>query len=173
MTPADECRIDPAVVAALYAEHADELRAFLRGVLRDADLADDALQTSFSKAVEMGHTAKQESLKAWLFRVALNEALVIRRRQAVRDRAVERLGWERPKTSEAPDEKLCRRETVETVRSALDELPVEQRQVVHLRIYAEKTFAVIAEELRLPLGTVLSRMQLALQKLRGKLERRQ
>ncbi len=39
-----------------------------------------------------------------------------------------------------------------------------------MRIYDEKTFAAIAEELSLPLGTVLSRMQLAIRKLRLKLE---
>jgi len=39
-----------------------------------------------------------------------------------------------------------------------------------MRIYEEKTFAVIAEELSLPLGTVLTRMRLAMQKLHKHLE---
>jgi RNA polymerase sigma-70 factor (ECF subfamily) len=170
MSPADEGRIDRSVVEGLYAEHAAELRAFLLGVLRNVDLASDAVQATFAKAVEMGHTAREESRKAWLFRVALNEALVIRRRHGVEERAIDRLGWIQPRSGEGPDEALVRRETVERVREALAGLPAEQRRVVEMRIYDEKTFAVIARELGLPLGTVLSRMQLALKKLRSMLE---
>ncbi len=170
MTPADDSRIDPAVVAELYERHQAELRSFLIGVLRDSHLANDALQATFTKAMEVGHTAMRESLKGWLFRVALNEALAIRRRQQTRDRALQRVAWSRPDASESPVESVARRETVDVVRAALDELPAEQRRVVCMRIYEEKTFAAIAEELNLPLGTVLSRMQLAIRKLRLKLE---
>lgn len=169
-TPADEGRIDPAVVAALYAEHAKELRYFLLGVLHDAASADDALQAAFAKAVEQGHKAREETLKGWLFRVAFNEALLLRRRQAVRDKAYRQLGWMHHAAGESPDARLDRHETVERVRKALDELPAEQRQVVHMRIYEEKTFATIAGELHVPLGTVLTRMQLALRKLRRTLD---
>jgi len=170
MTPADESRIEPAVVAELYAKHQAELRSFLVGVLRDSHLANDALQATFAKAVEVGHTAVKESLKGWLFRVALNEALAIRRRQQTRDRILTQVAWSRPQVSESPVENVARSETVDVVRAALDELPEEQRLVVCMRIYEEKTFAKIAEELALPLGTVLSRMQLAIRKLRVKLE---
>jgi RNA polymerase sigma-70 factor (ECF subfamily) len=167
----DDQRLDPAVVAALYAEHAAELRRFLLGVLRDADLAGDVLQTTFTRAVELGHTARNESLKGWLFRVAYHEALAVRRKEGVRERAARRLAWTLPTTGESPEEEASRWETVQRVRAAMDELPAEQRQVVHMRIYEEKTFATIAAEVGVPLGTVLSRMQLALRKLRQSLER--
>jgi len=49
-------------------------------------------------------------------------------------------------------------------------LPPEQQQVVRMRIYEDKTFAVIAAELGIPLGTALGRMRTALIKLRAKLE---
>ncbi|MCA9247413.1 MAG: hypothetical protein KDA42_09870, partial [Planctomycetales bacterium] len=49
------------------------------------------------------------------------------------------------------------------------ELPSEQREVVRMRIYEEKKFAEIAAELELPLGTVLTRMRLALKKLEAAL----
>jgi DNA-directed RNA polymerase specialized sigma24 family protein len=48
-------------------------------------------------------------------------------------------------------------------------LPPEQRQVVQMRMYEQKKFITISQELGLPLGTVLTRMQAALKKLRGKL----
>jgi RNA polymerase sigma-70 factor (ECF subfamily) len=157
-------------VGALYDEHAEELRRFLAGVLRNADLANEALQATFAKAAERGHTAHLETLKGWLFRVALHEALALRRRQAVAQKATRQLAWEQNGFEFASDQTLIRRETAEVVRQALQQLPAEQCQVVRMRIYEEKTFAVIAAELNLPLGTVLSRMQLALKKLRQRLQ---
>jgi RNA polymerase sigma-70 factor (ECF subfamily) len=158
------------VVAELYAKHETELRSFLIGVLRDVHLANDALQTTFTRAIEVGHRAMKESLKGWLFRVALNEALAIRRRQQTTDRVLARVGWSKPGSAETPMDQLARSETVNVVRAALEDLPSEQRRVVCMRIYEGKTFAAIAQELNLPLGTVLTRMQLAIHKLRRRLE---
>ena len=174
MTTADEGRIeieserlDPAVVAALYVEHAEELRAFLVGVLRNGDLAAEILQATFVRAMEAGHTSHGETRKGWLFRVAFNEAMRLRRRQKVHDASLEkkRIGNSPGAGQETPAESAVRWETVERIRFALEKLPEEQRRVVRLRIYEEKTFAVIAEELGAPLGTVLTRMRLALKKL--------
>jgi RNA polymerase sigma-70 factor (ECF subfamily) len=165
LTTADNGRIDPALVAALYLEHAEELRAFLIGVLRSGELAGEVLQATFAKAVESGHTAREESLKGWLFRVAYNEAMLVRRRQQLHGKSIRKLAWGRPEQHETPDDHLTRWETVARVRKALEELPPEQQQVVRMRIYEEKTFAAIADELSVPLGTVLTRMRLALGKL--------
>jgi RNA polymerase sigma-70 factor (ECF subfamily) len=159
-------RIDPALVASLYLKHGDEIRYFLLGVLRDSDLAGEALQAAFAKAVEVGHTVHEESLKSWLFRVAYNEALVIRRRQATGERILERIAWETSREEPSAASRSSRWETVTAVRAALDSLPAEQRQVVRMRMYDQKKFAEIARELGLPLGTVLTRMQLAIKKLK-------
>jgi RNA polymerase sigma-70 factor (ECF subfamily) len=149
----------------LYAAHANELRGFLIGVLRDVDLANEALQATFGKLVELGHTAREESLKGWLFRVAFHEALALRRRQSVEQRSVVKLRTLLRGCSEKPEDRLERDETVQKVRRALERLSPEQRIIVHKKLYEEKTFAVIAGELNLPLGTVLTRMRTALRNL--------
>lgn len=171
-TPAESGakKIDPGVVAALFLEHAEELRRFLIGILRDHNTAADVLQLTFTKAIERGHTAREETLKGWLFRVAYNEAIVVKRRQAVQSRAVQALGTAGEKPSAAPESRLVRWEDVERVRRALDGLPPEQAQVVRMRMYDEKKFVEIAGELQLPLGTVLTRMQAALKKLKKALD---
>ncbi|HEY2839492.1 MAG TPA: RNA polymerase sigma factor [Pirellulales bacterium] len=174
-TPPDALRLDLAQLAALCVEHALELRRFLRGVLRSEELAEDALQSAFAKAIEVGHTASPASFKGWLFRVAMNEALAVRRRQKVHHRTIERLAAEErsPESRaerDSPVRGLIRWERVETVRRAIGRLTADQRQVVEMRIDQEKTFVSIAEELRLPLGTVLSRMQAALKRLRSELD---
>ena len=94
MTSDEPVRIDPAVVAALYVEHADELRAFLIGVLRNSELAGEVLQATFTKAVEVAHTAREETRKGWLFKVAFNEAMLVRRRQWQQEQSVRRLALE-------------------------------------------------------------------------------
>jgi len=165
------------IVAALYLEHADELRRFLTGVLHDADLAGDVLQAAFARLIELGHTVREgASRKSWLFSVAYHEALAIRRRAATEQKVVGRLAAGRDEAgAERADARMVRWETVERVRAALNRLPPEQCEVVRRRIVEEQKFAEIAAQLKLPLGTVLSRMQLALAKLRKSLgeERRQ
>ena len=91
MSAADEGKLDSAVVAALFEQHSDELLRFLTGVLRDHQLASDALQAAFTKMVERGHETSEESRKAWLFRVAYNEALAVRRRQKTGKNVLERV----------------------------------------------------------------------------------
>jgi len=168
----DEDKLDPAVVAALYVDHAEQLRRFLLGLLRDPSLANDVLQATFTKAMQVGHTTSAESRKAWLFQVAYNEAAAIRRRQAIASRATRQWVWSQQVIDDAADQPLIRFETVEAVRAALAELPAKQRQVVRMRIYEEKTFATIAEELGIPLGTALARMRAALEKLRRSVQLR-
>jgi RNA polymerase sigma factor (sigma-70 family) len=162
--------LDPNTVAALYDLHSHELRLFLLGVLRNADLAAEALQNAYLRAVEAGHTAREETQKGWLFQVAFNEAMLLRRRSRVHDRSLREMARTDLKQavdglSDRPEDRLVRLEAVENVCRALQELPFEQRQVVEMRIYEEKTFAVIATELSAPLGTILTRMRLALQRL--------
>lgn len=163
----DASKLDPAVVKALFEEHSDELLRFLIGVVRDHQLASDALQAAFTKMIERGHETKEESRKAWLFRVAYNEALVVRRRQKTGKNVLERVAWSADRYH--IDNSLIRDEDAEQVRLAIDQLPTEQQQIVRMRIYEEKTFAVIADELKIPLGTALGRMRAALAKLRDKL----
>jgi RNA polymerase sigma factor (sigma-70 family) len=163
--------LDPAVVAALYVEHGEELRRFLIGVLRDPQLASDVLQTTFVKLVERGGRSAEESRKAWLFRVAYHEALAQRRRQSVGSEVLRRVAWITGDSSghTPADDSLVRFEAVHAVHEALQTLPREQQQIVRMRIFEEKTFATIAAELGIPLGTALARMRAALAKLRSRL----
>jgi RNA polymerase sigma factor (sigma-70 family) len=172
VSPAGETRLDSALVAALYVEHSQELQRFLLGILRDSQLASDVLQATFVKLVERGHETKPETRKAWLFRVAYHEAMAYRRRQGVGDKVLRRVAWQAPACqTTAADVPLLQFESVQAVRQALDELPAEQRQIVRMRIYEEKTFAVIADELQIPLGTALGRMRAATIKLRATLDK--
>jgi len=167
-------RMAPADVQALYAAYGSELLLFLVGVLRNREAAEEALQNTFQRVLEQGHTARSESLKGWLFKVSFHEAMVLKRRQASQDRVLRKFGDRevRPTGSQVAGEqdlRLIRDEDVARLKRALTQLPAEQRQVVERRVYKEQTFASIAQDLKLPLGTVLTRMRLALEKLQRQL----
>jgi RNA polymerase sigma factor (sigma-70 family) len=170
---ADDGPLDAALAAALYVEHGDELRRFLIGVLRDPELAADALQSTLVKLLEKGKQSREETRKAWLFRVAFHEALALRRRNATGDKALRQVAWSRSTVSAGSTDPTLRLETVDTVRQALAELSPEQLAVVRRRIFEEKTFAEIARELQIPLGTALDRMHSALAKLRKRLNQQE
>jgi RNA polymerase sigma-70 factor (ECF subfamily) len=159
----EPARLDAATIEALYRDHADELRRFLVGVLRDESLAADAMQVAFVRAMEVGHTAGEESRKSWLFRVAYNEALALRRREATGKRIVASLRRPSGGTIESD---LVTQEEIERVRLAIGNLSLEQQQVLRKRVYEGTTFAEVARQLGIPLGTALTRMRTALAKLR-------
>jgi RNA polymerase sigma-70 factor (ECF subfamily) len=161
---------DPAWLAALYAEHGPGLRRFVTGILRDPDAAEDVVQTTFARATNAAGTISPEAIKAWLYRVAFHEAITCKRRAGVDRKATQELGArQRAQDPERAEELLVRRELIEQVREAMESLPASQRQVVQARVYQGKTFAQIAAEMGVPLGTALTHMRRALEKLRRKL----
>jgi RNA polymerase sigma factor (sigma-70 family) len=165
---------DKETLAELYRRHSRGVHEFLLGMLRDRADADEVLHQVFLKLLETWESVQPETAKGWLFTVAYHEAMMVHRRRNRDDAARARL-WARPvwqTLREAPDPQSAtvRGEVVEKVRRALEELPPAQRDVVQRRLYRDQTFAAIAGELGCPLGTVLTRMRLAVEKLRRLLE---
>ncbi len=161
----------------VYEEHSVGLGRFLLGLLRNEAAAADALQTTFIRLLEKGHTVQQrDSLKSWLFRVAYNEAMLIRRRKTISRKHAEGVAWKVQSLGGADrgtDDRLSQsvhfaiqQEDIQRVRKALTQLPDAQRAVVEMRIYEGLKFREIAEQLDEPLGTVLARMQAGLKKLK-------
>lgn len=169
--------LDTERVQAVYLEHALALERFLIGVLRNETAAADALQTTFTRLIEKGHLIQQQdSMKSWLFRVAFNEAMLIRRRESTSKKHAENVAWkfqEQLGADRGVDHRISQsvhhaiqQEDIKRVRDALHELPQSQREVVKKRVYEGLKFREIADELNVPLGTVLARMQAGLRKLK-------
>ena len=155
-------------VSQWHSQQVQWLRVFVFGILHNNDLVGDVLQTVFRKALEQGRGVDPQSVRAWLTRVAHNEALLLKRKQGVDSRAMTKLGAGLAESDSAslPIDDIIRRETADRVQAALQKLPPDQRFVVERRIHGDQTFAEIAAELGVPLGTVLTRMRLALGKLK-------
>lgn len=166
-------RLSADQVRELYSDHGRDLLSFLTGVLRDLDAAQDVCQATFQRLIESGHDARAETIRGWLFKVAFHEAMAYRRQQSRRDQWLQQKQTNQNGEPPEPDgplisplNLLVRAEEIAKLKELLQELPAEQQFVVRQRIHEEKTFAAIAAELQVPLGTVLTRMRLAIQKLR-------
>ncbi|MEW4566705.1 sigma-70 family RNA polymerase sigma factor [Tautonia sp. JC769] len=172
LTP-DPDRLDSAYVARLFDAHGPAVYRVLLAMLRDPHQAHDAFQATFLKAIERGHTASAETFRGWLFRVATREAIALRRDSRRRRRHEQGIAWLRhapDATPTAREDPLVRDEQIEAVRAALAELPPLDQAIIRARMFGDRTFAQIAEEQHLPLGTVLTRMRRALKRLSRRLQ---
>ena len=79
---------DDAALEALFERHETPLFYFLLGMLRDTHQAEDALQETFVRALERLDGVDPDHLRGWLFTVAYHQAMLAKRRQKGRDRAV-------------------------------------------------------------------------------------
>ncbi len=171
MTAAGDDRADPQAITAAFTECSAGLHSFLTGLLRDPHAVQEVQQSTFVKALERGDSVDPTKFRGWLFRVANNEALQLLRRRKAQQRVADQLaihnevrtgstGSRDPVVAE-----VCSRELVQRVQQCLQQLPPEQQEVVRLRIYEGLKFTEIANQTAAPLGTVLTRMRLALKRL--------
>jgi RNA polymerase sigma-70 factor (ECF subfamily) len=133
-------------------------------------LAEDVVQEAFLSLWRSGarYDPARGSVRSWVLSVVHNRAIDAFRREAIKEsRDVRDDGLvERTPSLRLTDTEVERRDDAQQVRSALGELPVEQRQVIELAYFGGFTHSQIAETLGLPAGTVKGRMRLGLTKMR-------
>ncbi len=157
-------------VAALHKECSEQLLRLAWAIVRDWGFAADAVQEAFALFAQKFDTIDAAHQRGWLFKTVQFQALNQRRSQLRSNQLVDRLREEPTAyTTRSMPAKEEQTEQIEQLHREIENLPPEQRQVIQLRLAEEQSFAEIAEQLKLPLGTVLSRMRLALGKLRRKL----
>jgi len=133
-------------------------------------LADDIVQEAFLSLWRSasGYDRARGSVRSWVLSAVHNRAVDALRRtgaKAGRDVSDEGIA-ERLPARDATDAEVERREESRRVRSALDELPPDQRQVIELAYFGGLSHSQIAEMLELPPGTVKGRMRRGLTKMR-------
>lgn len=156
----------------VFSRYQDELLGTLYYLVGNIEDARDALQESFIKCWRhRRELAEIENLKAWVFRVAVNTGRDVRstawRR---RRRALDNGDAAVVATDKGPEADAARREQLELVRGALRRLRPEEQEVFLLRQNGTMTYEQIAQSIDIPVGTVKTRMRLALGKLREALQ---
>ena len=159
----------------LLTPYMDGLFGYAIGLTRDRSEAEDVLQESIYRALRGFHGFDPGSnFKAWMFRIVTNTFISSRRRESSRPRlvdaeAVSQLAVEA--SDELPFESskptLAYEDVVEDeVKQALDNLPEEFRVPLLLSALQGLSYKEISRELAVPIGTVMSRLHRARQRLR-------
>ncbi len=153
----------------LYDEHAPALFAFLLNLTRNEADTRDLLQDVFIKlARPPSLLAGVREERAFLIRLAHNQAIDLMRRRGTRQKNYEQLAADAESLfapGAEPDEEEFRR----ALSQAMGELPAEQRAVLHLKLWEGLTFEQIATALDISPNTAASRYRYGLDKLRDRL----
>jgi RNA polymerase sigma-70 factor, ECF subfamily len=164
-------RRDRAAFAALFSLYAPRIKGFLvrTGTAAEAaeEIAQEAMLLVWRKAALFDAT--RASVSAWIYAIARNLRIDrIRHESCVTaDVLYDVLRRDDP---QRPDQTLESADSDDQVRAAMNELPSEQLMVVQLSFFEDKPHADIARILDVPLGTVKSRLRLAMAKLRERLD---
>ena len=132
----------------------------------DTGLAEDMTQEAFLRAwLNLPSFRPQSSLRNWLYRIAVNAALdVLRRRkeETLEDEEVQMV----PDQAMSPESALIEKERVALLQQAMRSLPEAARSVLVLREYGGLSYQEISTVLEVPVGTVMSRLNYARNRLR-------
>jgi RNA polymerase sigma-70 factor (ECF subfamily) len=153
---------------SVFDQTKEGLRAFLRHRLRQESDVDDCLQAVYVKIIESSARVSPAARRAWLFRVAANEAARFWREQSSQERALTKIGSLQTDWNEHVD-RVVQDEVLQRVSQSIQKLPIAWRQVLRLRIHENLTFQEIAQQLDIPLGTALTQMRRALERLRSEM----
>jgi RNA polymerase sigma-70 factor (ECF subfamily) len=157
---------------SLVRKYQQRVYAICRRLTGAHQSADDLAQETFIKAYyALGRFDVQWPLYPWLRRIALNTGLnYLKARKRERPLLEGTLGARRTPFSapaDGPEERLERAEFEARFERALASLPADQRSVFVLRFHESMSYEEISRTLDLPIGTVMSRLNRARQKLKG------
>jgi len=164
---------DPRAFELLYDRHGGAAFSLAYRMVGKRVTAEDIVQEAFLSIwrSRMRYDQARGSVRTWVLGIVHNRGVDALRRGAVHDRRRETMEGveERQEAPERTDVEAVRREEARSVRSALDELPDDQRRTIELAYFGGYSHSQIADLLGEPIGTVKGRMRLGLDKLRRQL----
>ena len=135
---------------------------FARWLVRNDHDAEDIVQESFLKALGAIHTLRAGDARPWLLSIVRNTALnfLNRQRPAMQAEGSEAIE-QRADTAPDPERSLIAQSRRDRVRSAIDRLQPEFREALVLREIEGLAYKEIGFVLKVPIGTVMSRLSRA------------
>lgn len=165
-------RQDRASFAELFRYFGPRVKAFLMRGGSDSETAQEVAQEAlilvWRKAASFDRT--RASASTWIYTIARNKRIDVLRRTG--KPAIEAEDWLTifAPEEEGADKSVLAGQTYARVKELMEGLSADQLAVIRKAFFEDKTHTAIAEEMKLPLGTVKSRIRLALGRLREKLE---
>jgi RNA polymerase sigma-70 factor (ECF subfamily) len=151
--------------------HLDAAFNYARWLTRNDADAEDVVQDACMRAMRYFASLRDDDARAWLFAIVRNVwySRVSRKGNAMETPASDGVLDEHPDAALDPEERLLQQYTVTRVRAALEQLPVDFREVVVLREIEGLAYKEIAAVVRVPIGTVMSRLARARERLQAML----
>lgn len=160
---------DKAAFAEIFGYFAPRVKSFLMKSGASPDLAEECTQEVMATLWNKAHMfdPTKASVSTWIFTIARNRKIDLLRKQ--RRPEPEDLPWGPEAEPDQADAMGLQQET-EKLGEALATLPPEQRKLIEKAYFGELSHSEIAAETGLPLGTIKSRIRLALERLRHKMK---
>ncbi len=156
---------DEAAFARLFHHFAPRVKAFLMRSGADATLAEECAQEVMATLWQKAHLfdPTRASAATWIFTIARNRKIDALRKQKRPE--PEDLTWgNEPEPDQA--DVLALQEESDQLGDAIAALPEKQRVLIEKAYFSDLSHSEIAEQTGLPLGTIKSRIRLALDRLR-------
>ncbi len=163
-------RGDRNAFSELVCIHAQGVTNLIYRMCGNVQIAEDAAQEAFVQAwLHLSFYRPQTSLRNWLYRIAVNAATdILRKEKRILPNAIEDLPLR--DSHPGPEALLFQTERTALIQKAIFSLPDASRAVLVLREYEEMSYHEIADTLDIPVGTVMSRLNYARKILKEKLE---
>jgi RNA polymerase sigma-70 factor (ECF subfamily) len=145
--------------------HLDAAFNYARWLTRTDEDAEDVVQDACVRAMRFFSSLRGEDARSWLFTIVRNTWYSrLSRRSAITALPLDSSNQPADGTLN-PEARLLQQQAVARVREALEELPVEFREVLVLREFEGMSYKEIAAVTRVPIGTVMSRLARARDRL--------
>lgn len=162
---------DRTAFAALFGHFGPRVKAYLMRSGSDAESAEELVQEAMLTVWRRAESfdPAQASVATWIFTIARNKRIDAYRRKNRPELDAEDPAL-MPQPEAQPDDTVMQGQTADAIRAAVAELPEEQAAMLKMAFYEDKAHSEIAKETGLPLGTVKSRLRLAIGRMRKHLE---
>ncbi len=163
-------RRDREAFQELYRYYAPRLKSFMLGQGTDALLAEEAVQETMVKVWRKAalFDPKKASASTWIYTIGRNVRIDMLRKSFRPEPDYNDPAFT-PDPVPLASEKILKDQQGSSLKAAIAELPPEQIEILKLAFFMDKTHSQIVEDLNIPLGTVKSRIRLALKRLRSAL----
>jgi RNA polymerase sigma-70 factor (ECF subfamily) len=152
--------------------HLDAAFNYARWLTKSEADAEDVVQDAYVRALRFFSSLRSDDARGWLLAIVRNTWYGRFQKRAASGEIAEfdPAASDRPDDGLDPESRLIQQQTVDRVRRALEDLPVDFREVLVLRELEGLSYKEIATIIGVPIGTVMSRLSRGRERLLGVLE---